>query len=163
VSGDGVSDLGPHLAEMDRMLRDIQVQLWPEREPPAALEPALAPPSSAPPSASPPGPPSPGSVPRIRLLGDLSASLLASMRDLLDGYERLLTETAPSIPSSLAPATERSAPQATVSAGPFASTEALRQFEQAVSALHGVREVTVRGYQGADRAIIEVRLDGPST
>jgi hypothetical protein len=93
----------------------------------------------------------------------MSVTLLASIRGLLDGYERLLTETASSLRTPVAPATERSAPQATVSAGPFASTEALRQFEQAVSALRGVREVTVRGYQGADRAIIEVRLDPPST
>jgi hypothetical protein len=39
------------------------------------------------------------------------------------------------------------------------SVDALRAFERAVSRLPGVREVAVRGYEGADRAIIEVRLD----
>jgi hypothetical protein len=45
-----------------------------------------------------------------------------------------------------------------VVAGPFASIEALREFEVALSHLRGVREVTVRGYEGTDRAIIDVRL-----
>jgi hypothetical protein len=49
-------------------------------------------------------------------------------------------------------------PEVTLSAGPFATLEALREFEQAVSSLPGVREVAVRGYEGSDRAIIEVRL-----
>ena len=47
----------------------------------------------------------------------------------------------------------------TVSAGPFPSVDSLREFEQSVSRLPGVRDVSVRGYEGADRAIIEVRLD----
>jgi hypothetical protein len=50
----------------------------------------------------------------------------------------------------------------TLAAGPFATLEALREFEQAVSRLPGVREVAIRGYEGTDRAIIEVRLDQPN-
>ncbi len=50
----------------------------------------------------------------------------------------------------------------TLSAGPFASIEALHEFEAALSHLRGVREVVVRGYEGTDRAIIDVQLDGPN-
>jgi hypothetical protein len=46
----------------------------------------------------------------------------------------------------------------TLSAGPFASLEALHEFERAVSRIPDVRDVAVRGYEGTDRAIIEVRL-----
>ena len=46
----------------------------------------------------------------------------------------------------------------TVSAGPFTTTGALREFEQRLSGISGVREVTVRSYEGEDRAIVDVRL-----
>ncbi len=75
------------------------------------------------------------------------------MRELLAGYERVLAPRAQPRPE---PA------RVTLSAGPFASIEALREFEAALSHLRGVREVVVRGYEGADRAIIDVRLDGRS-
>ena len=75
------------------------------------------------------------------------------MRELLAGYERVLAPRARPRPE---PA------RVTLSAGPFASIEALREFEAALSHLRGVREVVVRGYEGTDRAIIDVRLDGRS-
>jgi len=71
------------------------------------------------------------------------------MRELLTGYERALAPRAHPRPES---------PRVTLNAGPFASIEALREFEAALSHLRGVREVTVRGYEGTDRAIIDVRL-----
>jgi hypothetical protein len=37
----------------------------------------------------------------------------------------------------------------------------VRSFEVAVAALPGVLEVTLRGYEGADRAIFDVRMDEP--
>ena len=46
----------------------------------------------------------------------------------------------------------------TLSAGPFANIEALHEFEEALSRMPGVRDVAVRGYEGTDRAIIDVRL-----
>ena len=55
-----------------------------------------------------------------------------------------------------------SPPGVILSAGPFASIEAVREFEAALSHLRGVREVVVRGYEGTGRAIIDVRLDVPS-
>ena len=71
------------------------------------------------------------------------------MRELLAGYERVL-----------APASRRRPEPAgvTLAAGPFASIEALHEFEAALSHLRGVSEVVVRGYEGTDRAIIDVRL-----
>jgi hypothetical protein len=50
---------------------------------------------------------------------------------------------------------------ATVSAGPFASIPELREFERRLAAIPGVSDVRVRGFDGADRAIIEVTL-GPA-
>jgi hypothetical protein len=47
---------------------------------------------------------------------------------------------------------------ATVFAGPFSSIPELRDFERALAEMPGVRDVHVRGYEGADRAIIEVTL-----
>jgi hypothetical protein len=48
--------------------------------------------------------------------------------------------------------------EVTVSAGPFGSTGDVQAFERALSEIPGVTEVTVRGYQGTDHAIFEVRL-----
>jgi hypothetical protein len=196
--GEGVSTL-EHLAEMDRLLREVQVELAPEREPAPALEPepSAAPVASSgatdspsppaadatPPAATgdstpaetetpPPRPDAPDSGASNRdleALGQLAARLLAAMRELLDGYEQVLvpihyapapTPTAtPSAPSALRrPEAE---PGVTVTAGPFPSLDAVREFEQAVRGLPGVRDVEVRGYEGANGAIIEVRLDRP--
>jgi hypothetical protein len=171
---------------MDKPLRDIQVELLPGREPApplaapgsplaepelalaavAASEPAPAAPAavaaSEPTPAAPTAPPPPPD-PQIQALSELAAGLLASMRELLAGYERVLVR--PSSPPPARRTTRRPAdsPDVTLSAGPFPSLDALREFEQAVSSLPGVREVAVRGYEGTDRAIIEVRLhrDGP--
>ncbi len=88
------------------------------------------------------------------------------MRELLAGYEGVLVggSSRPPVRGS-APSRARTRPDdagVTLSAAPFASLEALHEFEQAVSRLPGVREVAVRGYEGTDRAIIEVRLDRPT-
>ena len=123
--------------------------------PPPIHEPAPPPPIPAP---APPPPPellSPPPAPaldatrQIQALTELSERLVASMRELLAGYERVL-----------APASRRRPEPAgvTLAAGPFASIEALHEFEAALSHLRGVSEVVVRGYKGTDRAIIDVRL-----
>ena len=169
MSTEAVRTLGPHLAEMDRLLHDIQADLVPDREPRAVLVTAAIPDPPAPPPPLPepppiPEPPAPPSLPeppapppvpdpalaqQIRTLTELSERLLASMRALLDGYERVLA------PKALPGAEPASA---TLSAGPFASIEALREFEEALSRVPGVRDVAVRGYEGTDRAILDVRL-----
>jgi hypothetical protein len=49
-----------------------------------------------------------------------------------------------------------------VSAGPFAGTDALRRFERSLQALPEVHRAVVREYEGADRAIVDVQLTGPT-
>jgi len=128
----------------------------PEPPPPPPIhEPAPPPPipepAPPPPPELPPPPPAPAldATRQIQALTELSERLVASMRELLAGYERVL-----------APASRRRPEPAgaTLAVGPFASIEALREFEAALSHLRGVSEVVVRGYEGTDRAIIEVRL-----
>jgi hypothetical protein len=183
VSSERASTLGAHLEELDRLLYDVQAELVPDRDPRPVLvrdavtmaipdppaPPPPAPPAPPPPAPPPPAPPLPEPSPpppvpeppppppppepaldqQIRVLTELSERLVASMRELLNGYERVL-----------APASRRHHEPAgvTLNAGPFADIDALREFEAALSDFRGVREVTVRGYEGADRAIIDVRL-----
>ena len=169
MSTERASTLGAHLEELDRLLYDVQAELAPDREPHPVLvhgavtaaipdppAPSLPPPEPPPPPpipepAPPPPPPDPAldATRQIQALTELSERLVASMRELLAGYERVL-----------APASRRRPEPAgaTLAAGPFASIEALREFEAALSHLRGVREVVVRGYEGTDRAIIDVRL-----
>ncbi len=149
--------MGARLVEMDRLLRDIQVELAPGREP----APPLAVPNT--PDAAVATAPPASDGPQLQALTELSARLLASTRELLAGYERMLVPSASPPAPVRRPARHRpDSPDVTLSAAPFASLEALREFEQAVSRLPGVRAVTVRGYEGIDRAIIEVRLDQSS-
>jgi hypothetical protein len=155
-------NLVEHLAEMDRLLRDIQIELLSDREPapPLAGIADTPPPSSGPPPFDEPSPRPATPEPQLRLLSELSAGLLASMRELLAGYERVLVGRAP--PPARRPAPRHPhGPDAPLSAAPFPSLEALREFEAAVARLPGVREVAVQGHEGTDRATIEVRL-GPS-
>jgi hypothetical protein len=68
-------------------------------------------------------------------------------------------ELAPDVPAD-APLEAHAADHGSVdvSAGPFPSLDALREFERAVAELPGVCEVTVRGYETGNRAILEVQL-----
>jgi hypothetical protein len=172
VSSEGASSLGARLAEMDRLLRDIQAELLPDHEPsPALIHPGSPHAHLAPEAAPAPTPtlttPQPTPDPQLQALTELSARLLASMRELLAGYERMLVRSSSrrpagrSAPSRAGTGTVTGDRNVTVSAAPFRSLEALREFEQAVSNLPGVREVAIQGYEGTDRAIIEVRLDPP--
>jgi hypothetical protein len=142
-----------HLDELDRLLRDVQADLIPGAgipdppPPPPIPDPPPPPPAPEPPPAPPPP------------LPELVAGLLASMRELLAGYERVLLP--PAAPAR-APVRQQPHSHATVSAGPFPSVEAVRQFETSLSGLPGVRDVAVHGYEGTDRAIIDVRLDTAS-
>ncbi len=169
--------MGAHLAEMDKLLRDIQVGLVPGRDPAPPLvapAPEPEPEAYAPPVAAMPAPASPTAAPtatappaavppQLEALTELSTHLLSSIRELLAGYERVLVPSAPPQPGARpTPRHWLDSPDVTLAAGPFASLEALREFEQAVSHLPGVREVAIRGYEGTDRAIIEVRLDQPN-
>jgi hypothetical protein len=184
VASERASTLEAHLAEMDRMLRDVQAELAPDRDPGPALvpeaseaaipdppvpspppipEPPPPPPVPGPPPPPPAEPPVPAEPPppppipepaldasvQIRALIELSERLIASMRELLDGYARVLT-----LPHRRRPEPSH----VSMSAGPFPSIEALHDFEAALARVRGVRDVVVRGYEGTDRAIIDVRL-----
>ncbi len=184
TTGERVSTL-EHLDELDRLLRDVQADLVPEAgipdappPPPPVPDPPPPPPPPVPDPAPPPPVPDPVPPPpipepaldssrQLQVLAELAAGLLASMRELLAGYERVLTPPTPTPTPARAPATpppraRADAPHATISAGPFPSIEALRNFETAVSSLPGVRDVAVQAYEGTDRAIIDVRLDQSS-
>ncbi len=136
----------------------------PREPPPGPPEPPPRPPAppGPPPHGGPPGPPSsPGPPPGTGPLTELHVKLLASFRELLDAYEWLLTQTSQP-PALLSPAPTAPPSQTTgVRAGPFTSLDAVRAFEAALGSTAGVRSVTVRGYEGDDRAIFDVELGEP--
>ncbi|MBV9804243.1 MAG: hypothetical protein JO130_13670, partial [Solirubrobacterales bacterium] len=174
-------------------LRDIQVELAPDREPAPVLDdepqpaapraeapdPGTAPRVAAPAASEPQVPPTPQTpptphvpqtppiphvpqTPQAQAVSELSARLLASTRELLAGYEQVLVGATASEPTRRAVRRAPDSRDVTLSAAPFVNLQALHAFEQAVSGLPGVRDVVIRGYEGTDRAIIEVRLDGRS-
>ena len=138
----GVSELDARLAEIDTRLSAIQAQLRPDRD--------AHPVAAAPQSAS--DPPEPADLMRrLVILIELQERLLRSIGELLASSETALTRPPP-------PSPQAAVREFTVSAGPFAGTGAVRAFEAMLSGTPGVREVTVRGYDGEDRAIVDVRL-----
>jgi sirohydrochlorin ferrochelatase len=151
---------------MDRRLRELQEELAPSPPPPDEPAPvyddggpraAPMPRASVRPGVA-PAPVGPDPVgPQADVLALMYRRLLASMRELLDGYELLLSGQAGSVPSVSASA-DRPRAEVTVSAGPFSGTPALRDFERALAELSGVRGVSLRGYDSDDRAIWDVEL-----
>jgi hypothetical protein len=94
------------------------------------------------------------------MLAVLSDRLLASLRELLGGYEVVVAGMQPQAPNPPGPPLAAQPPQElTLSAGPFRSTVALRGFQRTIASLPGVSEVSVREYEGYDRAILHVQLD----
>ena len=173
MSSERASTPGAHLEELDRLLYDVQSELDPDREPRPVLVTAAIP---DPPAPAPPPPPEPPPIPeppppppvpeppppppppdpvldataQLQALTEVAERLTAATRELLAGYERVLAPTPPRRLELAVPVT--------LSAGPFANIEALHEFEEALSRMPGVRDVAVRGYEGTDRAIIDVRL-----
>jgi hypothetical protein len=155
------SILDARLAEIDRRLRTIQDGLEPAAQ--AAAVPSTAPDRpvariarAARDPQAPVIPPEAAPVPKRLSPEDRQVSeLVARLGALVEAQERLL--------ASARELTDRRDPPAaaltvSVSAGPFAGTEALRRFEQSLMALPEVRSATVREYEGADRAIVDVHL-----
>jgi hypothetical protein len=136
-----------------------------ERPPPAPVSLRPVPPPVRPPVPPPVPPPAlPDTSELIAELRELTLAqerLLAATRELLASYADALARAA------RAPAgAQRSAAsprELSVSAGPFLSTEALRDFERALGRLPEVSEVAVRGYEGEDRAIVDVHLFEPTS
>jgi hypothetical protein len=146
-----VTSFETRLEAMDRRLRELQAELAPR--PPAILD--------GPPVESPAGVPGIGRSAaesdrpptQVEVLAELYGKLVASMRELLGGYE-LVAEQLLAPP----PAPDGDSAQVALSAGPFAGTAALRDFQQALSQLPGVEAVALRGYEEDNRAIIDVQL-----
>ncbi len=138
------------LAEIDRRLRTIQ----------SGLEPAAATARADRAPQAPVVPPEAAPVPK-RLTGDGRAvdELLTRLTALVEAHERLLA-SARALTDRREPAAEGTV--VSVSAGPFASTEALRRFEDALLTLPEVRSAVVREYEGADRAVVDVLLSQPT-
>jgi hypothetical protein len=142
------SMLDARLAEIDRRLRTIQSGLEPAADAAQAPQAPVIPPDAA---------PAPKRLSaQDRQLSDLVARLAA----LVEAQERLLASTR-DLTHRSDPAGPR--PSVSVSAGPFDGTDALRRFERSLQALPGVHSATVREYEGADRAIVDVHLSEPNT
>jgi hypothetical protein len=154
------------LAEMERALEALAADLAQDLGEPAARSPgdaaagspgdaaagSLGDAAAGSPAAAPVGP-APAAPGPSAALAAMCARLLASMRELMSGYELALTHV------SAWPASE-AGPGLTVAAGPFDSTAVLARFQATLLALPDVAQVTVRGYEGSDRALLEVHLQG---
>ncbi|MGI9184544.1 MAG: hypothetical protein ACR2GZ_06190 [Solirubrobacteraceae bacterium] len=168
-----ISILDARLAEIDQRLRTIQTGLVTEPPPPTATDTG----PELPARVEVPEPASSGAglravplpaadqslaeaVAQLRALAVAHEQLLSSTRGLLSDYERALTE-ARSAPAGAGAGEE--ARSLTVGAGPFAGTEAVRGFERTLAALPGVRGVELRGYEGGNRAIVDVHLAPPTS
>lgn len=131
------------MAEIDRRLDSIQADLVPGRQGRAL---------SAVPRPEPPAAERNDPIRQLAVLTELQERLLQAIRQLLCAYEAVFARLDRANP-------EATVRELTVSAGPFTSTAALRAFEQTLSEMPDVREVSVRSYEGEDRAIVDVRLD----
>src|SRR5947209_5682533 len=87
---------------------------------------------------------------QVEELTEMHAGLLASIFEAIEGLRGALSRMP-----------RLSATEVTVSAGPFGTVEAVRAFEALLATLPGVRDVTLRGYEGEDRAVLDVELSAP--
>jgi hypothetical protein len=161
-----------YLTEIDRRLRAIQAELRPRQAaPPPAIRAIERPPSPArrgrtgPLSAvlaRAPAPAEPSGaaelVDQVRALTEVQTRLVDVSERLLESFARIADDGPQAgLISPTTPRVTRTGLE--VNAGPFTDTAALRQFERALAALDPVRRVTVRGYQGGDRAILDIELE----
>src|SRR5207302_7991958 len=93
-------------------------------------------------------------IAEVAALTDVHLKLLSATSDLLEAYQRILTQ----MPRSESPPLSIGPAEMTLSAGPFETTEAVRSFERTLSELPEVLDVAVRGYERGNRVLIEVRL-----
>ena len=156
------SILDARLAEIDRRLGAIQSGLAPAAEAAHADAQEAAAAETEHRDPAPVVPPEAAPVPkRLPDAPDAAAALVSELRALVEAHERLLASSRDLL-SSRPPAREQEEVSLGLSAGPFASTEALRRFELSLQALPEVRGVTVREYEGPDRVIIDVHLTRPT-
>jgi hypothetical protein len=91
-------------------------------------------------------------VRQVQELTDLHVEILSSMHGAISEMQRALSN----VP-------RLSATEITLSVGPFTSVDAVRAFERELERLPAVREVTLRGYEGEDRAVLDVQLSERTT
>ena len=176
-----ISILDARLAEIDRRLSTIQIDLAGD----AGAAPGSAP--GGPPKIAVPEPSGSTARPAERPVapaplapedaagaqddfGDEDPALvIAELRGLISDHARLLDAMGELVASgerllarAHAPAPGGAPVQVTVTAGPFSSLEAVRDFERALVTLPNVDSVEVRGYEGEDRAMVDVRLSRPT-
>lgn len=120
------------ISEIDRRLREIQDELAPNGDTTPAAEPEAVPADTP---------------PAVELLTALQTSLLSSMATLLAEFQQTLAQMQ-----------EPPSTRITVSAGPFTTIAAVHAFERDLARVPGVREVSLRGYEGDDRVVIDVQL-----
>jgi hypothetical protein len=139
----------------------------PGRPQSAPAAPPVAPPAPPVAPAAPPAAPA-GPAPADGAAGDVGEArrLVIELRELQSEHQQVLVaarrmlstlaDALAQLPQSSSASAESSA--ITVSAGPFAGTDALRDFKESLVALPSVREVAVREFQGDDHAVLDVRL-----
>lgn len=150
-----ISILDARLAEIDTRLRTIQDELAPDagESVDAGQERVSARPAAGSASTQPARTDMAELIEELRQLSDTHEQLLSTTRSLIVSYESTLAESAR---GSTAP------DRVDISVGPLHSTEALRAFAQALSEIAGVQTVDLRGYEGGDRAVLDVQLEaGP--
>ena len=151
--------------------------------PPAGDE-VPAPAQAPAPAKAPPGAPAPSAAEQqLERLGELTAlygELLGSLRDVVRGQAAPDAPGPPAPPADpeppappppaepvqAAPPSPRAEPEppapagelVTLSAGPFSTIGAVRAFERQLTAVPGVRDVLLRGYEGDDHAVFDVRV-----
>ena len=148
------ADLDARLAEIDQRLREVQVELGPDRDSRVSRGRSGPLTDLLETTQRDHGAGHAYLVRQIEHLMDLHASLISSMSEMLSAFQRLLGR----LPDRAA-----DEPEVTVSAGPFTSTDAVRAFERALSTLPGVSNATLRGYEGEDRAVFDVQLSDSTT
>jgi hypothetical protein len=165
-----ISILDARLAEIDRRLESIQTGLTPPEEPAPAPPPPPAPPTALPlrvvvPHHDAVQPAAAGPVDREMVISELRA-LAAAHERLLESVHGLLALLEPGaivIEAANGNGARRPGPEFTVSAGPFITPDALRDFERSLARMPDVREVEVRAYEGGNRAIVDVQLFEPTS
>src|SRR6185312_11085962 len=75
--------------------------------------------------------------------------LLAAIDELIEAHDDAVVHASPRTPRDQ---------DVIVTAGPFASLREVQSFQGSLEQITGVRDVRIRGYEGADRAILEVTL-----
>jgi hypothetical protein len=165
----GPSELDARLAEIDRRLQEIQAGLAPDIAPPAAESvdaPAGTPPHDDPPPAH---ASSPRSGPLATLLArtrrrrtDADAEEFATLVQMHNGLLEAVGELVQLLGSRGDDPVAQPGPGGLVSVGPFHDPRQVENFVLTLAALEPVHEATLVGYEGADRALIEVQLSGPS-